>query len=147
MRFRKELERRLTRKNEEAADLERRLAEVKSYIQALLDSLKLLPKQAEDESSFFLRPGSDIAKARDVLKKHGEPMHITKLLKGLGKDITKSNRISLSGSISAYVRKGIIFTRPEPNTFGLIEFSQDEKNGQIPEDFGLEEAKTEEETL
>lgn len=29
--------------------------------------------------------------------------------------------ISLASSLAAYVRKGEIFTRPAPNTFGLVE--------------------------
>jgi hypothetical protein len=36
--------------------------------------------------------------------------------------LNKSTRAAVAGSLSAYVRNGEIFTRPAPNTFGLIEF-------------------------
>ena len=55
-------------------------------------------------------------------KPSGKPLHISDLLVALGKETDHDNRAALSGSLSAYVRKHEIFTRPAPNTFGLVEF-------------------------
>jgi hypothetical protein len=63
-------------------------------------------------------------------------MHVTDLLKEMGKDATKSNRTSLSGSLGFYVRQEEIFTRPAPNTFGLREFGDNEADEELPEGFG-----------
>jgi hypothetical protein len=69
-------------------------------------------------------------------------MHISALLDAIGIQNTKKARVSLVGSLGAYVRKGSVFTRSGPNTFGLIEFEggserivQPELPG-LPEDFG-----------
>jgi len=37
------------------------------------------------------------------------------------KENTKSNRISVSGSLGAYCRKSEVFIKTAPNTFGLLE--------------------------
>jgi len=37
----------------------------------------------------------------------------------------KNKKVSLSGSLSSYVRKQAIFTKPKPNTFGLIKTDED----------------------
>jgi hypothetical protein len=53
--------------------------------------------------------------------RHGDPVHITTLLAEIGLEINRDTRASLAGSLAGYVRRGEIFTRPAPNTFGLIE--------------------------
>jgi len=94
------------------------------YIASLQDVLKLLPRDADGAKGkdINLRPTSLISKAREVLRKTQKPMHVTELLAALGKSNTAKARLALSGSLSAYVRRDEIFTRPEPNTFGLKEF-------------------------
>jgi hypothetical protein len=52
---------------------------------------------------------------------HGNKNTSSILLKKLGKPETKEARVSLAGSIASYARKNEIFSRPEPNTFGLLE--------------------------
>ncbi len=47
-------------------------------------------------------------------------MHIGALVTAIGIENTKNARVSLVGSLGAYVRKGLVFTRPAPNTFGLV---------------------------
>jgi hypothetical protein len=47
-------------------------------------------------------------------------MHIGAILTAIGVENTKSARVSLVGSLGAYVRKGSVFTRPGPNIFGLV---------------------------
>lgn len=67
-------------------------------------------------------------RARDFIRSKGAPQHVAEILKGISKDPNKANLMSLSGSLGSYVRKGHIFTKPAPNTFGLIEL---EKIGEI----------------
>jgi len=64
-------------------------------------------------------------------------MHITELLEAIGKPGDRMNRSALGGSIAAYVRKGEIFTRPAPNTFGLLELGN---SVELPLNFGEENA-------
>lgn len=107
------------------ADIEILEKEAEGYIKALTEMLRYAPNE-EGEDTTTLRAGSEVAKAKESLEKAGKPLHISDLIVAIGKENTKSNRISLSGSIGAYVRKGEIFTRPAPNTFGLI--NMPEKN-------------------
>jgi hypothetical protein len=120
MQIQREIDRRIEKKKQEIVELERQLGEARAYLAALVDTSKWLPKSGDQEAT--LRAGSDLAKARDLIKSHGHAMHVSDILKGIGKEINKANRISLSGSLGGYARKGTIFTKPAPNTFGLIEF-------------------------
>lgn len=139
MNIRKELERKVERKRDEVATAERSLAESKAYLQALEDMLKMLPKndlQEDNPDVYVLRQGTEVAKIEGILRNEGKPLHIDELMKRLGKD--EKFKISLSGSLSSYVRQRKVFTRPQPNTFGLIEFpSQSSGKNEPPEDFGL----------
>jgi hypothetical protein len=122
----REIDKRIDKKKQEIAELEKRLGESKAYLSALQDTAKLFPKEdGVADKVPVLRPGTDLAKSRDLLKSVGKPLHITEILKGIGKDVNKGNRISLSGSLGGYARKGIIFSKPAPNTFGLIELENE----------------------
>ena len=138
MSIRSELEKKITRKQEEIATLERSIEAAHSYLQALQDTLKWLPKEASDTqaSTHQLREGSDMAKARDLIREAGRPLHISEILKGLGKEDTKEAKLSLSGSLSGYVRQQRVFTRPSPNTFGLIGPLSNMSLPDPPENFG-----------
>lgn len=126
MQIKREIDRRIEKKRQEIAELKQQLGTAETYLGALLDMAKLLPKEGDKET--ILRAGSDLAKARDFIKTLGQPCHVNAILAGIGKDINKSNKISLSGSLGSYVRKGVIFTKPAPNTFSLIELeNSDEK--------------------
>jgi hypothetical protein len=142
MGVREQFQKMIDRKGEEIKDLELQIEKARTYIQALQDSMRLLPKDlAPGDQLQTLRPGTALAKAQDVLKAEGKAMHITDLLKAMGKPTDKRNRLSLSGSISTYVRNGQIFSRPAPNTFGLLDLkplpeSAPRESPEIPEDFG-----------
>jgi hypothetical protein len=124
----------------EIRDLEKQLAAATAYLQALQDSLRLLPREplaGKSGADQVLRPGSAVAKARDAILKAGKPLHISELLKILGRPVDKNSRVSLSGSLSGYAKRGEIFTRPAPNTFGLIELNHNEMpEEEPPQDFG-----------
>ena len=124
MGYKQELEKRIEKKKQEISDLHKQAEMAEHYLQDLIDSYRLIPRdeRLESPTSSLLRAGSDVAKARDVLRTEGLPLHIKELVKRMGKEPTKAHTTSLSGSLGAYVRKGEIFTRPLPNKFGLKEF-------------------------
>ena len=125
MSSRRKIEDRIKKKEQEIQELELKIREAKAYIQAMNDVVKLIPDdggRGANRGPRELREGSMMASARDAIMKAGQPLHILKLLEAVGKPFTRENRASLAGSISAYVRRGEIFTRRGPNTFGLVEF-------------------------
>jgi hypothetical protein len=140
MGIREQFQKLIDRKTQEIKDLEIELEKAKAYVQAMQDSLRLLPREAVNgNQGQVLRPGTALAKARDILKDAGKPMHINDLLKAMEKTVDKKNRLSLSGSLSTYVRSGQIFYRPAPNTFGLIEMAKTSATDaaiELPDDFG-----------
>jgi hypothetical protein len=145
MGLREEIEKKIDRKEQEIWDLERdhliQMAAARSYLQALQDMLKTIPRDAADMTAprTLLRAGSSMAKARDAILGAGKALHITELLRAIGRPDDHPNRVSVSGSLATYVRKGQIFTRPAPNTFGLIELGhQADRSSAIepPDGFG-----------
>ena len=113
---------RLRKKEHEIQTLEEKLRTARTYVHALQDILKMLSKvEPETANEATLRPGSAVSQARDAIFRSGAPVHITDLLEALGKEATREVRASLTSSLAAYVRRNEIFTRPAPNTFGLIE--------------------------
>jgi hypothetical protein len=119
---RRKIEDRLRRKEQEIIALEDQIKEARIYISALQDVLKLLPRDSDQEGGgdAILRPGSLVAQARNIIRAKGSAVHVDEILRILGKDVSRENKAALSGSLAAYVRKGEIFTRPAPNTYGLI---------------------------
>lgn len=129
MGLREDLLRRIERKRQEIAESKAieaaRIAGEERYLQGMLDMLKFIPRDAVGENGsapHSLRKGGTTAKAYAALKSEGRPIHIKDLVELTGKKATRVNRSSLSSSLSAYARKGEIFTKPAPNTFGLVEF-------------------------
>lgn len=140
MGVREKLEDKIKKKEQEIHQYESQISEAKAYIQALQDTIRLLPKEENAISAESrLRKGSVVYKTMVFLKKYGKPMHINDILKGIGKSTGKKDRISLAGSLGSYVRKKEIFTRPAANTFGLV--SMEEGSKEPPEDFGVSEEK------
>jgi hypothetical protein len=137
---REKIEERLRKKEQEISGLEEKVRAARIYVQALRDILKMLDAEDnEGDPTLQLREGSMVAQAREVILSKGEPVHIDDLLDTLGKDVTRDTRASLTGSLSAYVRKNQIFTRPAPSTFGLIELagnSVDAESAEPPSNFG-----------
>lgn len=121
---RQRIEEQLRRKEAEVFVLEERLITARAYLQALRDVLRILSGDEPEEAGpaeAMPRAGSSVAQARDVILARGEPVHVNDLLEAAGRAPSRENRVSLTSSLSAYVRRGDIFTRPAPNTFGLIE--------------------------
>ena len=139
------IEGQITKKQAEIDGLEDKVKAAKVYVAALRDVIKLLDKASRadsqaDEGETKLRAGSTVAQARDIILNRGEPVHIDDLLIAMGKDVTRDTKASLAGSLAAYVRREDIFTRPAPNTFGLIELDHfepvEETDSEPPIGFG-----------
>jgi len=127
---RQEIEKRIARKKAEIGELEAKIRDANSHLSGLQEALKLIPKASVGAtakvSTKQLRHNSAVAKARAAILKAGGPLHISEILKALGQPLDRKHRSNLSGSLGAYARKGQVFTRPEPNTFGLIEVGEAE---------------------
>jgi len=105
----------------------------------------------ENGEARAIRVGSDVGRSQEALRAAGKPLHISDLLRAMGKPDDKRSRVSLAGTLAGYVRRNHVFTRPGPNTFGLIEFvetpeiisSQPRPIGYVepPEDFGLDSSE------
>ena len=112
---------RLRKKEAEVHVLEEKLRNARIYVQALTDVARALQGEANADSD--LKTGTMIAQARDALLKAKRPLHVDELLKAIGR--SAGSKSSLTGSLAAYVRREEIFTRPAPNTYGLVEMETD----------------------
>jgi hypothetical protein len=160
MMSRRKIEERISKKQQEIQELESQMREAKAYIQALQDVAKMLPRDGEAERETLdvsrdgetMRPGSMVADARNAILAAGKPLHVVDILKASGRENDRKNRTGMSGSLAAYVRRREVFTRPKPNTFGLIELMEKATHQPAspapvrqspPDDFGLDvEEKT-----
>lgn len=141
---RENLQKLADRKAQEITDLEHQIDMAQAYLQAIQDSIRALPKETQmqnqaESRSGELRAGSVLARTREAIQKHGQPMHINAILASIGLENTKKVRVSLIGSLGNYVRKGAVFTRPAPNTFGLVGWASLENvklNCELPDTFG-----------
>ena len=137
MRAEKEIEKKIKQKEEDIRRLENDLLQARTYIEAMRESLRLIGKSSSTDGADTIRPGSLVDKARAAIRKANAPLHVDKILPLIGKEASKGNKISLSGSLAFYVRQGVIFSRPAPNTFGLLEFEKPPEDGP-PDGFGEE---------
>lgn len=87
------------------------------HIGGLERALKILNKPTP--AAVKLRKGSDAEKTRDVLLASETPLHIDVILTKIGKTGAGA-KASLVGSLNAYFNAEKVFTKPAPNTFGLI---------------------------
>lgn len=141
MNERRKIEDRLRKKEQELQAFDEQMKATKVYIQALQDVLKILPKEVDLglSAQSILRNGSAVAQARDIIIAKETPVHISDILLEMEKEPTRENRANLVSSLAAYVRKGEIFARTAPNTFGLIELGHHtlvDSDDEPPADFG-----------
>ncbi|GKS65311.1 hypothetical protein YTPLAS72_26150 [Nitrospira sp.] len=147
MGIREKIEERIRRKEQEIADWTTKIAEARSYIQGLQEAIKLMPKEGATSSApeLALRPGSSAHHAMEALKASPIPLHINALLKAMGKENTKEQRVLVGGTLSRYARLGQVFSKTGPNTFTLLnkseesETSDDFESESIPDPFEEEE--------
>ena len=130
--LRRKIESKIRKKREELnvvqdqiTELRSTVREIEAYISGQEEILKMVPATTANGSdeSVAIRRGSLADKAREYLRKENRPIKLMEILSGLGME--KARRQTLSGTLSSYVRKGQIFTRPFPGTFGLVEFENE----------------------
>ena len=80
--------------------------------------------RVDSPSNGALRPGSRIARIHQILRDAGGPLHIDAILRRLGGEQPEGVKESVFGGLSRHVRRGRIFTRPAPSTFGLVEHTE-----------------------
>ena len=124
--MREDLQRRIERKRQEVEGFKRQAELGEAYINALTEALRMVPREgtvlSESNGNSGLRKGSMPAAAHQALRRVGHPVHVKDLLELIGKKPTRLNYSSLSSSLTAYTRKGEVFSKPAPNTFGLLEW-------------------------
>jgi hypothetical protein len=114
-----ELQQALDRLQAQALAVDAVIAELESFA-------KVVAKEegGESQPEINLRPGSDVYRSREILRKIGKASEMGDILAAMGKPDTKDNRRSLSAQMAWYARKNQIFTRPEPGYWGLYEWLQ-----------------------
>ena len=124
MELREAIAKRVLQKRKELTELELKVRELTAYVRALEDTLRLADHSDEVKGGDGpqLRPSSEMARTRTELQRAGKPLHISEILGAIGKRDDAKSRVSLASALASYVRKRHIFTRPQPNTFGLVEF-------------------------
>jgi hypothetical protein len=142
MGVREKLKRLIDAKQSDIVTLESDLVAARAYLQALQESFRLMPKEGENGvpiTEMVPREGSSVAKARDLIASEKRPLHIVDILAKLGLENTKKNRVAVAGSLWRYVKKGEIFIKAGPNTFGLKgmeNLANDPDDLEIPAAFG-----------
>lgn len=127
----------IARLESERRELEVQIESAKSYIQGLRDILPRAEREDSGPSLGDFRPGSMPAQVKIILEEAGKPLHINDIVEKLGRENTKQNRLSVAGTLARCVREGMTFTRPAPNTFGLIGETQESDGGEeLPPGFG-----------
>ena len=127
MGFREDLARKIEKKRSEISALEADVLTARTYLQALEDMYKLAGKGAvagEQYGTPTFRPGTLLAGAYAAIKEAARPLHVNELLAAMGRTVNRAERSAVSGTLAAYVRRGDVFTRPAPNTFGIVEISE-----------------------
>lgn len=119
------IENKIRKKEAEIRSLEAKLQAARIYVQALSDVRRELDGENAD-----LKAGSMVAMARDAIRKAGRPLHMDDILTAIGRPA--ESKSSLTGSLAAYVRRGEVFTRPAPNTYGLVDLSDDNDDRDLP---------------
>ena len=146
-----ELERRIEQERQKVANLRSQVERAEAFIAGLEEAMKLVPPEvieSKRQVSHTPRSKSDVQKAKFQLSATGHSMHISDILKAIGKEDTKQHRASLSSSLARYARKGEVFRRDGPNEFSLIplgvgesEQKRDTQNGtsgiDLPPIFGI----------
>lgn len=162
MTSRHRIEERIAKKELEIQELEMKLREAKAYIQALQDVMKMMPKDTGESASSnstgsdsSFREGSYVSDARNAILRAGRPLHVVEILKATNRPNDRKNRIGMAGSLAAYVRREEVFTRPKPNTFGLVDLGNVAPSHQQtaapsasvrpspPDDFGMDPSEEE----
>jgi len=121
---RRKVEGKISLKKQEILVSQANTVRLEAELRGMLDVLKVLPRDesTSGETKKVLRNGSHADKAYKALKKAGEPLYVDQMLTAMKRAVSKKNRITVANVLAQYARKNEIFSRPAPNTFGLIEW-------------------------
>src|SRR5437899_815748 len=127
---------RLKELENEAAQLRRELDAIRSAlgVAASNDRRYSLGVTRRGKHQRPIDPNSSVGLARKVLLKAGTPLPIDVLLGVLAADGHGVNKATLVGQLARYVQKNKVFTRPEPSTYGLIDWNPP-PDGETPADW------------
>ena len=138
MNYMKKLENKIRKEKEEVENIDSRIAELKiqrrevlSRVAAFEEAREFMPDSSDQMENKGhplkgIRKGSFADKARTILLQNNRPLKIIQILNEMGEP--KSRRQTIGGILSNYVRRGEIFSRPEPGVFGLLEFESEEED-------------------
>ena len=124
----------------ELASLKEQVMRLEVSIEAGKKILALVAGVTNAPPESLLKAGSQVEKAYRVLAAANEPLHVGEIVRRLEIEDTPRNRNSLVGMIARYVRRGQIFMRTAPNTFGLL--LQSGERGPRPEESEAPRAST-----
>jgi hypothetical protein len=62
-----------------------------------------------------------VLRVRSLIREAGRPLFIDDILRGLDRPISRDAREELRALLRPWLRRGEVFTRPRPSTFGLVE--------------------------
>jgi hypothetical protein len=134
MGLRDKFEDRIKKKEQEIAEYEQKIMECRAYIQALQDSMRILPRgETNGSEPIRLKHGSLTYKTYELLKKTRRPMHIKEIIEGIGLEFNRKTRSSLRGSLGPYTKVERIFRLVAPGTFGLVEIDYDREETEAEE--------------
>lgn len=124
--FEKNSGRKIEAKRKDIEALKFQLVEAQSFLLGMEEALKFVPEDdaLNGHNGSFLRPGTDLAKSREAILNSGRALHINEILKAIGKEVGKRQRVSLAGNLSYYAKGRRIFTKTAPATYGLIELEK-----------------------
>ena len=122
------LQEKIRRKEQELAELRLRIAAAEAEIKSTKEILAMIVREGAlpNRTGNTLQPTSLAGRAYKFLKKEGHPIHLSSILEGIGKANNLKARRALGSQLSSYFRDKQIFTRPAPNTFGLIEWGENQ---------------------
>lgn len=101
-------------------DLDMQIMAGHEVIAALEEAVKHF--DIDENPARSLRAGKSVARIYEILKENGKPLHIKEILEKLGKNTDKKSQQATGSQLNSYVREDRIFSRPEKNTFGLMEW-------------------------
>lgn len=129
MTIQSEIENRIKRERRKLAELRNEITRREAFVQGLLEAMKMLSANETEarELPDTRRTVSDVKRAYDLLCGVHQSLHISDILKGIGKEDTKQNRMSLGSSLARYARKGEMFQREGPNEFSAIDAGPSEE--------------------
>lgn len=138
---RRKIEAKIKKKNQEIQslefdknDIDTRILTIRAEKNGMEEVLKMLPLEEESGKSRTIRANSGAGKVQKLLRKHGKPMYIADIVIGIKRVNNLKNRAALASTLNSYFRNMEIFTRPESNTFGLLEWDTQEKTPEPKED-------------